>query len=186
MNINHLDSVKLDVGTNTNLAEIKFKPKMVWINSYSYFVAIFSVSAIQISTKLATLCVSRVADMHPFSKLQTKLKQSWERKPSLCLIYQSHSKYYGDLPSLTRSFVCACLAIFPSLVRFWMSHNRISIIQQNALSSFLVGLSVSQFSGKACSQLKLALRCIILSCLYWSSVKFSQVSDTKSLAKRRK
>ena len=29
MNINHLDSVKLDVGTNPNLAEIKFKPKMV-------------------------------------------------------------------------------------------------------------------------------------------------------------
>lgn len=29
MNINHLDSVKLDVGTNANLAEIKFKSKMV-------------------------------------------------------------------------------------------------------------------------------------------------------------
>lgn len=29
MNINNLDSVKLDVGTNANLAEIKFKSKMV-------------------------------------------------------------------------------------------------------------------------------------------------------------
>ena len=76
MNINHLDSVKLDVGTNTNLAEIKFKSKMVWINSYSYFVAIFSVSAIQISTKLATLRVSRVADKHPFSKQQIRFQRN--------------------------------------------------------------------------------------------------------------
>ena len=29
MNIKHLDSVKLDVGTNANLAEIKSKSKMV-------------------------------------------------------------------------------------------------------------------------------------------------------------
>ena len=29
MNINHLDSVKLDLGTNANLAEIKSKSKMV-------------------------------------------------------------------------------------------------------------------------------------------------------------
>ena len=129
--------------------------------------AIFSVSAIQISTKLATLCVSRVADKHPFSKQQIRFQRNRiESVNPLFASFQSHSKYYGDLPSLTRSFVCACLAIFPSLVRFWMSHNRISIIQQNALSSFLVGLLVSQFSGKACSQLKPAQRCIILSCLY--------------------
>lgn len=31
MNINHLDSVKLDVGTNANLAEIKFKFELILI-----------------------------------------------------------------------------------------------------------------------------------------------------------
>lgn len=110
MNINHLDSVKLDVGTNGNLAEIKFKSKMVWMNSYSYFVAIFSVSAIQISTKLATLCVSRVADMHPFSKLQTRFQRN--RVESVNPLFASFINHTQSIKEtcqvwLDRSFVLA-------------------------------------------------------------------------------
>lgn len=157
MNINHLDSVKLDVGTNGNLAEIKFKSKMVWMNSYSYFVTIFSVSAIQISTKLATVCVSRVADKHPFSKQQIRFQRNRiESVNPLFASFINHTQSITETCQVwpDRSFVLAWQSFLVWWDFGWFTTE--FLLSNKTPNYFLVCLSVSPFSSKACGQLKLA------------------------------